>query len=91
MKWHKDLGTSASATNYYVGRKNGWHFKISEGMRMDTRIGVFAHPRDEKVDIRYNSFWEFTKGFESLDAAKEFCENWIYEQHKDYCLGNDVK
>lgn len=92
MKWFEDRYSSAYHYRYFNARAKGWKFHLSIPIRDGNglRISVNASPRNEFMDIRYNSLWEFPDGFESEEQAKEFCEKWIPQEHYQHCLGNDV-
>lgn len=96
MKWYRNFEINSWNFQYYVARKNGWQFQLSVPYSPKTllgntqRIAINIRPRDSQKDIRYNSLWEYPDGFPSADAAKEFAENWKYEDHKEHCIGTDV-
>ena len=92
MKWFEDHGSGSYNFRYFIARAKGWQFHLSIPINMHNgrRISLNIHPRNDSLDIRYNSLWEFPDGFESEEKAKEFCENWIPQKHYMHCLGNDV-
>lgn len=96
MIWYHNFDIDSYNYQYYIARKKGWQFSLSVPYTSRTLAGnplmiaLNIRPRDTQKDIRYNSLWEFPDGFPSVEAAKEFAENWKYDDHKIHCVGADV-